>query len=249
MHAQVAIRSIPVSRSRVACTSCNLSHLCLAEGLTSREIELLDATISRKRRLKRGEALYRAGNPFRSLYAIRSGSFKSSVVSEDGREQVTGFYMTGDIMGADAISADMHPGNAVALEDSDTCEIPYAPLVSLTGEIPSLRRQIFKLISREIQHDHGVMLLLGSMRAWERLAVFLLNLSQRFSTRRFSPTRFVLRMTREEIGSYLGLKLETVSRTLSKFQEEGLIAIESKTIEIKDLHRMKRLIGQNEYVH
>ena len=152
---------------------------------------------------------------------MRSGFFKTTLVMEDGRDQVTGFHMAGDMLGMDGIGPDQHSCNAVALEDSEVCVIPFGRLEELSREIDVLQQHFHKVMSREIVREHGVMLLLGSMRAEERLAAFLLNLSQRFTSRGYSPSEFNLRMTREEIGSYLGLKLETVSRVFSKFQEDG----------------------------
>jgi len=194
--------------------------------------------------VKRGEALYRSGDPFNSLYAIRTGFFKSNVLLEDGRDQVTGFFMPGEIMGLDGIGQDRHSCNATALEDGEVCVIPFVRLEELSREVRNLQHQFHKVMSREIVRDQGVMMLLGSMRAEERLAAFLLNLSQRFLARGYSPAEFHLRMTREEIGSYLGLKLETVSRLFSKFQEENLVSVQQKHIRITDVEGLKRLLGQ-----
>ena len=164
-------------------------------------------------------------------------------MTEDGREQVTGFHMTGEIMGVDAISTDMHACHATALEDSEVCEIPFSRLEDLLRQIPSLQRNFHRIMSREIVRDQGVMMLLGNMRAEERLAAFLLNLSQRYATRGYSASSFYLRMTREEIGSFMGLKLETVSRTFSKLQEDGYISIDKKLVEIKNMEGLKALLG------
>lgn len=227
---------------KTACSNCNLRELCLPLGLNDQELEKLDAMVSARRRLKRGDHLYHAGQSFDSIYAIRSGFFKTDVLIEDGRDQVTGFQMTGELLGLDGISSETHTCNAVALEDSEVCVIPFSHLEGLSREIHSLQHHFHKVMSREIVRDHGVMMLLGTMRAEERLATFLLNLSQRFTARGFSPAEFNLRMTREEIGSYLGLKLETVSRAFSRFQEEGLIAVQQKHIRILSIPGLKRLM-------
>ena len=249
---ETEVGSLPVASSpcpnvslqtlRVACSSCNLRELCLPFGLRSDEIEHLDQAIYHRRQLKRGDHLFRTGVAFNSLFAIRRGFFKTYALQEDGREQVTGFHMMGEIMGLDAISNDLHTCNAVALEDSDVCEVPFDRLESLSQEIPTLQHHFHKMMSREIVRDHGVMMLLGSMRAEERLAAFLLNLSQRFKARGYSRTEFILRMTREEIGSYLGIKLETVSRTLSKFRDKGLVDVQNKLIRIVDIEGLGRVI-------
>jgi CRP/FNR family transcriptional regulator len=202
----------------------------------------LDELVAVQRRIKRQHPLYRSGDPFEAIYAIRTGSFKSDILLEDGREQVTGFHMTGEILGLDGISTGLHTCNAIALEDSEVCVITYTKLEELARAIEGLQHQFHKVMSSEIVSDHGMMMLLGSMHANERLAAFLLNLSQRFTARGFSPTEFHLRMTREEIGSYLGLKLETVSRAFSHFQKEGLISVQQKHVRILDSNRLKKLI-------
>lgn len=237
---------VHLSQLKTACSSCSLQELCLPFGLSDSELEQLGNLVQRAQPRLRGEYLYRAGSSFQSLYAIRTGFFKTQVMHEDGREQVTGFYMMGEIIGMDAISTDHHTCDAIALEDSEVCEIPFSRLEQLSRDIPSLQRHLHKIMSREIVRDHGIMLLLGSMKAEERLATFLLNLSQRFASRGYSPNGFHLRMTREEIGSYLGLKLETVSRTFSKFQKEGLISVQNKSIEIKDITALKLTMSQQE---
>ena len=228
---------------KTACSNCNLRELCLPYGLSEEELDKLDDLVSTRRRVKRGEHLYRAGAAFDAIYAIRSGFFKTDVLLEDGRDQVTGFQMAGELLGLDGISTEHHTCNAIALEDSEICAIPFPHLESLSRDIPTLQHHFHKVMSREIVRDHGVMMLLGTMRAEERLAAFLLNLSQRFTARGFSHAEFYLRMTREEIGSYLGLKLETVSRAFSRFQEEGHIAVQQKHIRILNVNGLKALMN------
>ncbi|MCX7179332.1 MAG: fumarate/nitrate reduction transcriptional regulator Fnr [Proteobacteria bacterium] len=228
---------------KAACSQCNLRELCLPYGLSEPEIEQLDSAVGARRRIKRQQNLYRAGEGFEAIYAIRSGFFKTDVLLEDGRNQVTGFQMAGEILGMDGISGEAHTCNAVALEDSEVCVIPFGQLEHLSREIQTLQHHFHKVMSREIVRDHGVMMLLGTMRAEERLAAFLLNLSQRFTARGYSPAEFHLRMTRDEIGSYLGLKLETVSRAFSHFQEDGLISVQQKHIVILDHAGLKQLLN------
>ncbi len=228
---------------KVACSQCNLRELCLPYGLNGEEMERLDAMVGSRRRVRRAQHLYRTGEKFEAIYAIRSGFFKTDVLLEDGRDQVTGFQMPGEILGMDGISTESHTCNAVALEDSEVCIIPYSQLEQLSREIEALQHNFHKVMSREIVRDHGLMMLLGTMRAEERLGAFLLNMSQRFTARGYSPAEFHLRMTREEIGSYLGLKLETVSRAFSKFQEDGLISVQQKHVRILDIPGIKRLLS------
>jgi CRP/FNR family transcriptional regulator len=228
---------------KVACSSCNLRELCLPVGIGEAQMERLDSIVATRRSVPRGDALFRSGEAFTSLYAVRTGFFKTCLSSEDGRDQVTGFQMAGELLGLDGIGTDRHTCDAVALEDSQVCIIPYHQLEDLSREISDLQRHFHKIMSREIVRDHGVMLLLGSMRAEERLAAFLLNLTQRLQARGFSPSSLVLRMTREEIGTYLGLKLETVSRCFSKFQEEGILQVKQRQIQVLDPVALQTIVG------
>jgi CRP/FNR family transcriptional regulator len=237
------LRIVDVDRLKTACSTCSLQELCLPAGLNEAELAAVDKLVDRRRPVKRGEYLFRAGTALQSLYAIRSGFMKSSVLHDDGREQVAGFHMMGDLMGLDAIGTSQHLCDAVALEDSEVCDIPLKDLEEMSRTIPSLQQHFHRIMSREIARDYGVMLLLGSMRAEERLAAFLLNLSQRFAARGYSSLEFHLRMTREEIGSYLGLKLETVSRTLSGLQAQGLIAVQNKHLRILDIDALRALVS------
>lgn len=228
---------------RVACSSCNLRELCLPVGMSEEQMERLDAIVATRRTVARGDALFRVGEAFTSLYAVRTGFFKTSVSSEDGRDQVTGFQMAGELLGLDGIGTERHTCDAIALEDSQVCIIPYQQLEDLSRELSDLQRHFHRIMSREIVRDHGVMLLLGSMRAEERLGAFLLNLTQRLGARGFSASSLVLRMTREEIGSYLGLKLETVSRAFSKFQEDGVLEVKQRQIRVLDLDALNKLVN------
>ncbi|GAA5157573.1 fumarate/nitrate reduction transcriptional regulator Fnr [Viridibacterium curvum] len=235
---------ITANNMRTACSQCNLRELCLAVGLEDDDLHKLDSLVAR-RKIKRGQPLYRAGDPFNALYAIKIGFFKTDILTEEGLEQVTGFQMAGEILGLDGISNDTHVCNATALEDSEVCVMPYDQLEVLSHEIRSLQREFHKFMSREIVRDQSLMILLGSMRAEERIAAFLINLSQRMKLRGYSSSEFHLRMTREEIGSYLGLKLETVSRAFSRFHDEGLIGVQQKHIRILDGDGLRKLLDHN----
>jgi CRP/FNR family transcriptional regulator len=228
---------------KVACSSCNLRELCLPVGLAPPDMDRLDALVETRRSVKRGELLYGAGEAFRSLYAVRTGFFKTRVAADDGRDHVTGYQMAGELLGFDGIGGERHTCDAVALEDSQVCVLPFAQLEMLSRQFGDLQRQLHKVMSREIVREHGVMLLLGSMRAEERLAAFLLNLTQRLQARGFSPTSLVLRMTREEIGSYLGLKLETVSRTFSKFHDDGVLEVRQRQLRVLDEPALRLLVN------
>lgn len=213
------------------------------------DIEELMSKLGTRRKVRRGDYLYRFGGGFHALFAVRCGCFKTLLLTEDGREQVTGFYMPGEMLGLDAIGADTYAGDAVALEDGEIVEIPFVALEAYTRRDVRTQNHIYRLLSHEILRDRSLMLMLGSMRAEERLAAFLLNLSQRFAGRGFSATRFLLRMTREEIGSLLGLKLETVSRIFSRFQDEGLINVHGRDVQIKHVAGLRAVIGRSEATH
>ena len=228
---------------KTICSQCSLRELCLPMGLESADLKRLDAAIDRRQHVAAGQHLYRVRDQFEALYAVRNGFFKTYEINNDGHEQINGFHMTGEIMGLDAISADNHTCNAIALEDCEVCIIPFHRLEQLLGDIPSLMRQFHRMMSREIAADHGMMMLLGGMTAEEKLAAFLLNLSQRLGARGLSPSVIRLSMSREEIGNYLGLKLETVSRTFSKLQDEGLLRVDRRNLVISDLAGLQRLAG------
>jgi CRP/FNR family transcriptional regulator len=193
----------------------------------------------------RGRELFHGGEAFTALYAVRCGFFKTCVTTADGREQVTGFQMAGEIMGMDGIMDAHHSCSAIALEDAEVCVMPYDRMQELVREVGALQTQVHRIMSREIVREHSVMLLLGSMRAEERVAAFLLNLSQRMKARGFSRTEFILRMTRADIGSYLGLKLETVSRTFSKLQDEGVLDVSWRHLRIVDMAALELLAGRH----
>ena len=228
---------------KVACSNCNLRELCMPVGFRPDDMQRLDEVVATRRRIKQGDRIYSSGDPFTSLYAIRIGFFKTCISSEDGREQVTGFQMAGEIIGLDGIVNDHHTCNAVALEDAEVCVMPFANVEELSREFPVLQRHVHKIMSREIVRENGVMMLLGNMRAEERLATFLLNLVQRLHARGFSQSELVLRMTREEIGSFLGLKIETVSRTFSKFSEDGIIEVKQRYVRILDPDALKKIFN------
>lgn len=212
-------------------------------GLSVEELDRIDDMVASRRKIKRGEALFRNGEKFASLFAIRTGFFKTCVASEDGRYQVTGFQMAGEIIGLDGIVNDNHTCDAVALEDAEVCVMPFDRIEELSREVNSLQRHVHKIMSREIVREHGVMLLLGSMRAEERLAAFLLNLVQRLHARGFSQSELILRMGREEIGSFLGMKIETVSRTFSKFVEDGIVEVKQRHVRILNTEALKEIVN------
>ena len=236
---------ISIRDLKTHCMTCSMRELCLPVGLEQEAMHQLDQLVGNRQRFKRGDTIYGAGEPFAALYAIRLGSCKTTVLAEDGREQVAGYHMPGDLVGLDGIGHERHGCHAIALEDIEVCVLPFGHLEDLAVRLPALQKNLHRVLSREIIRDHNVMLMLGSMRAEERLAAFLLNLSHRYRDRGYSATEFVLRMTREEIGSHLGLKLETVSRLFSRFQQEGLIQVQGRAIKLLDTAALRQLAGQH----
>lgn len=237
MTAVVPIYSAPAAHTdgmpdHNHCVTCSLHKLCLPTGLGDSELQKLDRIIGRRRRVQRGANLYRTNDSFTKLYAIRVGHFKTFQINASGEQQITGFQMPGDLLGMDAIGAGRHHCGAIALEDSEVCEIPFAKLEELLAEIPTLLRHFHRLMSQEITREQNAMLLLGSMCAEQRLAVFLVNTGARYAARGYSANIFQLRMMREEIGNYLGLTIESISRLLSRFKKRGLLKVSNREIEI-----------------
>lgn len=235
----------PIPSVHVSCSNCNLRELCMPMGLDEQQMQRIEEVVATRRKIKRGGMLFQNGETFSSLYAIRTGFFKTCVATEDGRYQVTGFQMAGEIIGLDGIVNNHHTCDAIALENAEVCVMPFNRLEELSREVTALQSHVHKVMSREIVREHSVMLLLGSMRAEERLAAFILNLVQRLHTRGFSSSELILRMTREEIGSYLGLKLETVSRTFSKFVEDGIVEVKQRHVRILDTEALQRLVNNS----
>lgn len=194
--------------------------------------------VSGRKAVDRGDFLFRAGDPLRNVYAVHAGQFKTTTSASDGRTQVTGFHVAGELLGLDAIGAGEHACDAVALEDAQVCVIGYGELLQMLGASSSLQQEFWQTMSNQIVRDHHVMLWLGSLKAEERVASFLLNLLERLHGLGFSASALVLRMTREEIGSYLGLTLETVSRAFSQFKRMGLLEVKERDIRILDRDRL-----------
>ena len=237
------MQTAPAAKSGIACSSCCLQGVCLPRGLSPRDLDRFDEVVAIKRRVAKGASLYREGDSFEYLYAVRSGAFKTVGVSRHGDEKITGFHLAGELLGLEAISSGKHAYDAVALEDSEVCAMPFAALEKLSLAVPALQHQLFRVLSGDISRDQGLMLLLGSMTAEQRLAAFLLSLSRRYERLGFAADRFTLRMTREEIGNYLGLTLETVSRLFSRFQREGILTVHQREIALRKAGHLREIVG------
>lgn len=236
-------KGVPITVSSISssCADCSMQELCLPAPVSDEDLTRLETIMSKRTRVARGEALYRAGDVFSSLFAIRLGHFKTVYSESALNRQIMGFPMSGEILGMEGISAARHKCSAIALEDSEVCEIPYARLESLLTEMPSLQMHFHRMLSREIHREHEIMLLLGSMSAEQRVAAFLINLARRYEARGYSSTNFLLRMTREEIGNYLGLTIESVSRVFSRFKKNGWIEGSPRDVKILDRKALETL--------
>ncbi|SET81520.1 fumarate/nitrate reduction transcriptional regulator Fnr [Thalassotalea agarivorans] len=227
------------AQQHIHCQNCSISELCLPFTLNDNELDVLDKVIDRKMPAHKGDHLYNSGDKMKSLYAIRSGSFKSFIIDEQGDEQITGFHLAGDLLGFDAIAEAEHPSFAKALETAMVCEIPYDTLDNLSNTMPRLKKQIMRLMSAEIKSDQHMISLLNNKTAEQKLATFIINLSDRYKVRGLSADKFRLAMTRSDIGNYMGLTVETISRLFNKFHKNGLILLEGKLITILDKDQLK----------
>ena len=239
--------AIPLLQREAHCKDCSLACMCLPIALHADEMDALDRIVKRGRPLRRGDVLFRQGEEFSSIYALRTGAIKTYSLSDNGDEQITGFHLAGELIGMSGMDSESHTVSAVALETTSVCEIPFDTLDELTAVLPQLRKQLMRLMSRELREDQEMMLLLSRKNADERIATLLINLSARFRARGYSARSFRLAMSRNEIGNYLGLAVETVSRVFTRFQQQGLITADGKQIEITDYIQLCALAGgQNE---
>ncbi len=234
---------VDLRRLKVSCKDCSLAELCLPRGLDATETDRLDSIVHRRRALRRGEHLFRVGDHLQSLYAVRFGSIKTYIPTEDGSEQILGFHMPGELISLDALGGGSHACAAVALETVGLCELPIFRFEELCHVLPSLQRQMMRLIGKEVAGDHAMLLLLGKTSAVKRLATFLLDVSLRLERRGFSAREFNLSMPRVDIANYLGLARETVSRLLTRFQDDGLLIINRRRVHIHDMDGIKTLAG------
>lgn len=232
---------VSLNKIKTSCKDCSLRELCLPLGLGEFDIGNIEKIIKRTQNLKKGEYLYRIGDQLGGLYAIRLGSVKTSEVARDGEIQITGFHLPGELLGIDAISSEIHPCDAVALETTTVCEIPLDQLEELAREIPGLQKQLLKIMSREIARDEVLLLMLGKMSAEAKLAACMVSFSDRYKRLGLSDTKFRLTMSRQDLGDYLGLALETVSRLFSRFQGENLLLVEGRNIELKDMESLRAI--------
>jgi CRP/FNR family transcriptional regulator len=216
--------------------------MCLPHGMSEEDVKALDQIIKRQQPYQPGQHMFRAGDQSHALFVVRSGALKSYCTTEDGDEQALGFTLQGELVGLDGMGDDAYESNSVALETTSVCEFPYDDLADLCHTLHGLNHQLMRLASKEITVDQRMQLLLGKRTAEEKLAALLLSLSTRCKPRGLSATSFNLPMSRQDIGNYLGLAIETVSRLFARFQEEGLLKVNRREVTITDLPRLKEMV-------
>jgi CRP/FNR family transcriptional regulator len=236
-------KDLDLNKIKVSCSNCSLSELCLPRGVGQGVLEKLEDIVKRSSPLQKGEVLFRAGDKFKGIYAVRSGLVKVFATADDGEEQIIGFFLPGEMLGLDAIATQVHACNAVALETSTYCAIPFTELSEICKEIPELQDQLFRIMSRELSVENQMLLTLGKKNSEEKVATFLLTISTRYHDLGFSANEFKLTMSRQEIGNYLGITFETVSRVLGRLQRNGIIKVNRKAIKILDMVALKNLVS------
>lgn len=229
-----------VRKFEADCAGCSARRVCLSRGVASADLQRVQSIVYLRRTVRRSEPLFAAGDECDAVYAVKQGYFKTSLVSSDGRAQVTGFFLAGDLLGMDGVAGGRHSDTAIALEESQVCVMPYVLIEPMAREVPALQHGLHASLSGQIEHNHRAMMMLGSMSAEERVATFLVNLSRRLLRSGLSGRDLQLRMTRGDIGSYLGLSLETVSRLLSIFQRNGLVQVQQKHLRILDIGALEK---------
>jgi len=240
---------INFNQLKVSCASCSLRELCIPQGMTDDELKLIDTVIERKKPVHKNDYLFRAGDTNRSIYAVLSGSVKTLVDNPNGEEQIVGFHLPGELLGMDGFSGDAHTCSAVALETSSVCEFPLESLDEVCHVVPSIQYAMRRIMGREVTKDHAMLLLLGRMSAEEKLASFLISLSKRMAQRHWKPTEFNLTMPRQDIANYLGLAVETVSRLFAHLQDENIIEVDRRRVNISDMDRLKAIVGDSEAIN
>lgn len=244
--ASSAAEVLDIGSLRKNCAQCSLRQLCLPAGIAAQDVERLDRLVRRRRPLARGEYLYRSGSPMAALFVSREGTFKTVALGEDGDEQVIGFHLPGELIGLDGMGEGVHRCESVALEDASVCEVPMADITRVAAEIPSLQAQLFRVMGRSMGRDQDHLEMLGRRHAGQRMALFLHSISERLESLGHSSEVIRLPMSREDLASFLGLVIETVSRTLSKMQEEGVIKVQGRKLRVLDRERLDRMVHEPE---
>ncbi len=234
---------LDLRKIKVSCSNCSLSELCLPRGLGQEALDKLENIVQRSSPLQKGEVLFRAGDKFRGLYAVRAGVIKVFATTDDGEEQIIGFFLPGEMLGLDAVENQVHACSAIALETSSYCGIPFSDLSEICNEIPELQNQLFRIMSRELSSENQMLLTLGKKNSEEKVATFLLTIATRYHQLGYSAKEFKLVMSRQEIGNYLGITFETVSRVFGRLQRNGIIQVNRKVIKIMDMTVLRNIVS------
>ena len=238
------LNHLDINNFKVRCSECNLRELCFPHGMGEEDLTNMEAIVEQPKPLHKNDFLYHDGDKTAAIYAVRSGCVKTMTESPNGDEQIVGFHLAGELLGLDGFAGGAHTCNAVALETSSICELPLEHLESLCHELPGLQKQMRRIMGKEVNNNHKLLLLLGKMSAEERLASFLLSMSSRMSERQWKGNEFNLTMPRQDIANYLGMAVETVSRLFAAFQNEKIIEVERRHITILDMVRLKGIVGE-----
>lgn len=236
-------KELDLQKIKVSCASCSLSELCLPRGMGQGALEKLESIVKRSSPLQKGDVLFRTGDEFKGIFAVRSGLVKVFATDDDGEEQIIGFFLPGEMLGLDAIESQIHACSAVALETSSYCTVPFSELSEICKQIPELQNQLLRIMSRELSSENKMLLTLGKKNSEEKVATFLLTISTRYYQLGYSANEFKLMMSRQEIGNYLGITFETVSRVLGRLQRNGIIKVNRKAIKIIDMVALKNLVS------
>jgi len=232
---------IDLERIRRGCGHCSLRQLCLPAGIDAQELQQLDDIVRKRRPVERGARLFRQGDALSAVYVARDGAFKTVSMNEEGDEQIVGFHLAGELIGLDALGADRHRCDAVALTTANVCEVPFEQLSAIAARLPGLQHQLLRVIGQSVSRDQDHVGLLVRRQANERIALFLHGLGERYRHIGQSATTFKLPMSRDEMANFLGLALETVSRGFTRLAEDGVIAVKGRRVEILDSEELRRL--------
>lgn len=230
---------LELARLRRSCAECSLQQLCLPAGVDGEDLARLDAVVQRRRPLRPGETLFRTGDPLGSVFVARNGAFKTVGVNEAGEDLVFGFHLPGELFGLDAIGSGRHRCDAIALDGALVCELPFSSLAGVAAQLPSLQRQLLRIMGQSADRDHDHADVLSRRQAGERIAMFLLGLGERYRRIGRPAHDFRLPMSRDEIARHLGLALETVSRSFSRLHDEGVIEVRGRRVQILDEARLQ----------
>lgn len=226
-------------KKNATCDDCRLSSLCLPLGFSRAELKEVDNIILQRPLLQKNDFLYRANDVFEHIYVVRSGCIKTVFLTEQGENNITGFYFPGDVLGMDGIAENSYQNSAIAIDTASVCKIPFNQIETLATQLPHLQRHMFAIMSKEISSDQQAMLILNKNKADARIAAFLLSLSVRFERQRLSSSQWTLPMSRGDLANFLGLTIESASRVFTRLSNQGILTCNKREIIINDFERLE----------